>query len=76
MNRIGVTQWRNLKLLWPTHYHSQLYRSRVGKSEKLPNTGSCIFEMVSLICLDKYKHLKYQLLGTRMWGKDVGCRHP
>lgn len=53
-----------------------LYRSQIGKSEKLPNTESCIFEMVSLVCLDKYKHLKYQLLETRMWGKDVGCRLP
>lgn len=42
-----------------------LYRSQIGKCEKLLNTRSCILRGF-LVCLDKCTHLKHQLLGTRM----------
>lgn len=47
-----------------------LYRSQIGKCEKLPNTESCILigesgDGFSSVWTNKYTYLKYQLLGTR-----------
>lgn len=55
-----------------------LYRSQIGKCEKLPNTESCIlieegWDGFSSVWIKKYTHLKYQLSGTRMEGKNMGC---
>lgn len=64
----------NLKSPWQTHYHLPLpFYTEV----RLENGRNCLtqegaFLRWVLICSDKYTHLKYQLLETRMWGVGGG----
>lgn len=57
-----------------------LYRSQIGKCETLPNTERHIligesWDGFSSVCINKYIHLKYQLLETRTGAGESGMHY-
>lgn len=81
MDRTGFVEYRSLKLLQQSHYHLLQFYTEV----KLENVRNCLTQELCFdrenrrmlshtVWMNKYTHLKNQLLGTRMerWGVEAG----